>query len=120
MKDVLTETIGRNNPAVGRRSRTIARRRTRKQRLEKLTKAIAERELITLEFGRMAAEFADSHAYAGSGAANAIEWMTENLHMTAEDAADSITIGRHMIQQFARRSDQAQDRGVEVIGSATA
>ena len=77
----------------------MARRRNRKQLLDKLNQAIAERELHVLEFCRMAAEFADSHAYAGSGAANAVEWMTENLHLTAEDAAYSITIGRRMIEQ---------------------
>ncbi len=82
---------------MGKRSRKIARRRTRNPRLDELIQAIASRELHVLEFCRMAAEFADRRAHEGSRASNAIKWISENGHMTEEDAADSIAIGRRLI-----------------------
>jgi hypothetical protein len=66
-----------------------------------LTSILAERELHVLEFCRMAAEFSDRRAYEGSGAATAVQWLTENCHITEEDAADSIAIGRRLIAQSA-------------------
>ena len=69
--------------------------------LEKLASILAERELYVLEFCRAAAEFSDRRAYEGSGAANAVQWLTEYCHMTEQDAADSIAIGRLLISQGA-------------------
>jgi hypothetical protein len=66
-----------------------------------LTSILAERELHVLEFCRMAAEFSDRREYEGSGAATAVLWLTEHCHITEEDAADSIAIGRHLIAQGA-------------------
>jgi hypothetical protein len=50
-----------------------------------------------LEFCRLAAEFSDKRGYEASGAVSAVEWLTENCHMTEEDAADSIAIGQRLI-----------------------
>jgi hypothetical protein len=50
-----------------------------------------------LEFCRLAAEFSEKRGYEPDGAVSAVEWLVENCHMTAEDAADSITIGRRLI-----------------------
>jgi hypothetical protein len=82
---------------MGRRSRTIALRRRRSQLLEELIQAVAARDLLVLDFCREAAIFAETRAYEGSGAANAVEWMTEHCQMTTKDAADSIAIGRRLL-----------------------
>jgi hypothetical protein len=87
---------------VGKRSRTLTRRRRRKKLLEKLTSILAERELHVLEFCRMAAEFADRRAFEGSGATTAVQWLTEHCHMTEQDAAESIAIGRRLMSEGGR------------------
>jgi hypothetical protein len=81
---------------MGRRSRIVALRRKRKQRLDGLLRMKAKIDLLELEFCRNAAVFADSRAYEGSGAASAVKWISEYCHMAEEDAADSIVIGRQM------------------------
>jgi hypothetical protein len=54
-----------NNPPVGIRSRTIALRRKRKKYVDEMTQIKATRDVLTLEFCREAAVFADSRAYEG-------------------------------------------------------
>lgn len=82
---------------MGKRSRLVAMRRKRKQALEKLIRMLAERDRLTLDLCRMAAEFADRRAFEGSRFASAVEWISENCHMTEGEAADSIAIGRRML-----------------------
>jgi hypothetical protein len=72
-------------------------RRKRWQGVEKLIGMKAERDRLMLEFCCMAAEFADTGAYEGSGAASAVEWISEKCHMTQEDAAESIAVGRRLL-----------------------
>jgi hypothetical protein len=75
----------------------VARRRRRKQLLERLTSTLAARDLLALEFCRRAAKFDDSPAYERLGSASAVEWMTEHLHLTVEVAGESIAIGRRLM-----------------------
>jgi hypothetical protein len=81
---------------VGKRSRRVAARRKRKHHLEELIGIWAERGRLTLAFCRAAAVFADNRIYERFGSASAVEWLCENCHMTEQDAADSIAIGRRM------------------------
>ena len=52
-----------------------------------------------LEFCCMAAAFAGRGAYEGPAAASAVEWISKNCHMTQEDAADSIVVGRAILNR---------------------
>jgi hypothetical protein len=58
-----------------------------------------DRDRLMLEFCCMAADFADRRAYEGSGAATAIEWISNHCRITEADAADSIAIGRHLLNR---------------------
>jgi hypothetical protein len=68
-----------------------------------LISTLAKRESLMLEFCRLAAEFSDKRGYEGSGAVSAIEWLAENCHMTEEDAAGAIAVGRRLISPPASR-----------------
>jgi hypothetical protein len=57
-----------------------------------LISILAKRELLMLEFCRLAAEFSNKRGYD-----RAVEWLTDNCHMTEDDAADSIAIGRRLM-----------------------
>lgn len=79
---------------MGKRSRLVATRREKRLDLEK---SIQRRALINLRAGAfcvLAAMLSDNQ-----GPSTVVAWMSEYCYMTGEEAAESIAIGRRMLQR---------------------
>jgi hypothetical protein len=81
---------------MGKRSRLAATRRMRRLDLQKSTQS---RALINLRAGAFcvfAAMLSENQ-----GASSVVAWMNEYCHLTEEEAAESIAIGRRMLARVA-------------------
>ena len=89
---------------MGKRSRMIEARRERQRFLEHLGRQTRLMNALKLEFCWKVAAFDDHRGYEAFGFRSSITWLSSIFQMTEAEAANCISLGRHLAASDARRT----------------